>query len=91
MKAHIGIPNPAYVMHPTLSSSKRIHIEGIHDSDCELVMAMIQFKKGTVGIVVDNVDASFESLVKVHQLMVEVTKEMDRRIQLHALTVPGER
>jgi hypothetical protein len=91
MYVNTGLANPAYVTHPALAGSKRIRIEGIHDSDCELVMAMVQFKTGQVGIVVDNVEASFENLVKVHQLISLVRDEMDRRLQLHAQTVPGER
>ena len=85
------IPNPAYVTHPTIAASKRIRVEGFHDSDCEIVVALVQLKNGQVGMAVDNIDASFESLIKVHALLENVVKEVDRRLQLHAQTVPGER
>ena len=90
MNVNLGIPNPAYVTHPSLAASRRIHVDGFSDSDYGISMALLQFNDGKIGMVVDGTDASFESLVKVHQIMTMIVAEMDRRIQLHALTVPGE-
>jgi hypothetical protein len=86
-----GISNPAYVTYPTIAMPRRIKIDGLYDSDIEMVLAMVQFRTGQVGLVLDTTDQSFEQFCKLHQLLVEVMKEMDRRLLLHARTVPGER
>lgn len=89
----IGIletPNPAFMKHPTLAAQRRIKVDGFHTSDCPLVIAMLKLQNGQVGLVVDGVDATFQNLVEVHQLMSEVMKELDRRLFLHAQTVPGD-
>ena len=87
----VGTPNPSYRVNPALGSQKRIHVEGFHDSDCELTIALVQLKDGTVGVVVDNADASFQNFIRVHALLTKVAKEMDHRLLLHAQTVEGEK
>ncbi len=88
---NVGIINPAYREHPTIASNRRIKVDGFHDSDCEIIVAVIQLRNGQVGMAVDGVDASFLNLVRVHQLLTSVTAEVDRRLQLHAQTVPGDK
>lgn len=85
-----GLHNPAYVTHPTIAAPKRISIDGIYPSEIEMVLAMVQYRDGRVGLVLDTTEQSFQQFIKLHQLMSEVMKEMDRRLALHAQTVPGE-
>ena len=87
----LGTPNPAYVTHPSIGSQNRIHVDGFHDSQCELVVALVQLKDGTVGVVVDNAPATFQNFIRVHALLSKVAKEMDHRLLLHAQTVEGEK
>ena len=86
-----GVLNPAYVTHPSIASQKRIKIDGLYDSDIEMVLAMVQHRNGQVSLVLDSTEPSFQQFIKLHQLMTEVMKEMDRRLQLHAQTVQGDR
>lgn len=88
---NLGVANPAYVTHPSILSPKRIKIDGIYDSECDMVLAMVQYKNGQVGLVLDAVDQSFQQFIRLHQLMGEVMEEMDRRLALYAQTIPGER
>jgi hypothetical protein len=92
VKAHTGlVVNPAYVEHPTVASKRRIKIAGVHDSDCAIVIGLFQLRNGDVGMAVDGVEANFQELIKVHQLLQMVTTEVDRRLMLHAQTVEGEK
>jgi hypothetical protein len=86
-----GVINPDYREHPAIASQKRIKIAGLHDSDIEMVLAMVQHRNGQVSMVLDSTEQSFEQYLKLHQLMAEVMKEMDRRLQLYAMTVPGDK
>lgn len=88
---NLGLVNPDYREHPKVASQKRIKIAGIYDSDIEMVLAMVQHRNGQVSMVLDSTEQSFEQYLKLHQLMVEVMKEMDRRLALHAMTVPGDK
>lgn len=87
---NVGAKNPAYVTHPTIAAPKRIKIDGIYDSEIEMVLAMVQYRDGKVGLALDTTEQSFQQFIKLHSLMVEVMKEMDRRLMAHAKTVPGE-
>jgi hypothetical protein len=88
---NVGIPNPAYVTHPTIAAQRRIHVDGFHDSDYLMAIALMEFPDGKVGMAVDGVEATFQQLIRVHDVLTKVTAEVDRRLQKHALTVPGER
>jgi len=91
MNVNVGVPNPAYVTHPSIAAQRRIKIAGVSDSDCVLAVAIFQLQNGQVGMAVDGVEFGFEELIRVHQLLTTVTAEVDRRLQLHAQTIPGDR
>lgn len=88
---NVGTPNPAYVTHPSIASNRRIHVEGFNPSEMGMVIAMIEFTNGQVGMVADGVEGDFQGLIHAHDLLTKVVAEMDRRLMLHAQTVPGER
>ena len=91
MNVNVGVANPAYVTHPSIAAQRRITIAGVNDSECVLTVAMFQLQNGQVGMAVDGVEASFQNLIQVHALLTTVTAEVDRRLQLHAQTIPGDR
>lgn len=93
---NVGVVNPAYVTHQKIAVSRRISIEGIFPSEMGMVIAMIEYRTGQVGMMVDGVDmsneqSSFQSMIRAHQLLLGMANEMDRRLAKHAMTVPGER
>ena len=81
---------PAYVTHPKLALSRRIHVDGYHDSDYTLAVAMLQFPDGQVGLAVDGCEPSFENLIEVHRLLTIMVNKVDERIQQHASTTIGD-
>lgn len=87
---NIGVKNPDFVTHASIASSRRVKIAGVSDSDCVLAIGLFQLQNGQVGMAVDGVEPTFQELVRVHALMTAVLTEMDHRLKLHALTVPGE-
>lgn len=90
----IGIletPNPAYIQNPSLAAQRKIKVEGFHASECPLVIAMLKLQNGQVALVVDGVEATFQNLVEVHQLISTIMTELDRRLFLQAQTIPGDK
>ena len=75
---------------PALALSRRIHVDGYHDSDYTMAVAMLQFPNGQVGLAVDGCDASFENLIEVHRLLTIMEQKVDERIQQHVVTTRGE-
>ena len=86
-----GIPNPAYVTHPAITNLRRISIDGLNPSEYGLVLAMVEFRNGQVGMVCDGAEPDFQGLIHAHDLLTKVVAEMDRRLTLYAQTVEGER
>lgn len=91
MNVNVGVLNPAYVTHKSVAAQRRVKIEGVNASECILTVALFQLQNGQVGMAVDGVEATFQHLIQVHALLTTVTAEVDRRLQLHAQTVPGDR
>jgi len=91
MNVNVGVPNPAYVTHPSIATQRRIKIAGVNDTECVLAVALFQLQNGQVGMAVDGVEVGFQELIRVHALLTTVTAEVDRRLRLHAQTVPGDR
>jgi hypothetical protein len=88
---NVGTPNPAYVTHPAIANLRRISIDGLNPSEYGMVLAMVEFKNGQVGMVADGAADTFQGLIHAHDLLTKIVAEMDRRVLLHAQTVEGER
>jgi hypothetical protein len=62
-----------------MKEQRRIHVDGFHDSDCHLIVAVIQRKDGQVGMAVEGCEPTLQNLVQVRQLLDTMVKELDAK------------